>query len=300
MRHLTRAKKPSGKAAKAAPAASQKPARAARRSGGLRLSGVRRWFMPTLGAMCVATFVGSIGYAWHMGMPARLMDTARDGVMTASAGLGLFVREVYVVGREETDRQDLVDALGISVGDPIFGFDPEEARERIEGLGWVRQAAVRRALPDTVIIRVEEREAVAIWQHEGEFVLIDADGVVIGEKDVHRHAHLNVVVGPDASRHAMDLLTMLAGEPELEDRVVAAVRIGQRRWNLRMENGIEVVLPEVGAEEAWQRLASYQRDHEILSRAVGTIDLRYPDRMTVELTEPGLQEVQDRLLGEET
>jgi len=300
MRYLTRAKKPAGKAAKTAPAAARKPARAAKTLRMPRIGTIRRWLKPAAVTAAAASFAGILGYAWYVDLPGQAMDSVRNGMMSLSAEFGLSVQAVYVVGREETDRDDLVEALGLSIGDPIFEFDPDQARERIESLGWVRSAAIRRALPDAVVIRVVEREAIAIWQHEGEFVLIDADGVVIGEKDVHRHAHLNVVVGPDASRHAMDLLTMLAGEPELEDRVIAAVRIGQRRWNLRMENGIEIVLPEEDAEEAWRRLAVFQRDHEILSRAIGTIDLRYPDRMSVELTEPGLQEVQDRLLGEET
>lgn len=299
MRSVTRGKKPPGKSAK--PASSKRGRVASKPSEGSEF-GLALGRHLRLGAVVIAVTaaVVSLGYAWQTSLFGRTVDWASAQVLDATARSGLAVETVYAVGRTETDRADIVSALGIDIGDPIMSFDPEEARQNLEALGWVRAATVRRNLPGTVIVQLEEREAIAIWQHEQRFVLIDRDGVEIGEKDVHRHSHLKVVVGPDAPEHAAALLALLKSEPELEDRVVAAVRVGARRWNLRLEGGIDVSLPEKDAEIAWRKLADYQREHEILSRTVGQIDLRHPDRMTVQLTEPGLQEVMGRNQGEET
>ena len=299
MRSLGRAKKPAGRAAKE-PATGRTVRRT--KAARPRLEAGRLMSHLKLGGIGLAglAVAGMVAYGVSAGAPVQIADWGRRAVYDATADMGLAIKEVYVVGRREVARDDLLDALGTGVGASILSVDPDAVRERLESLGWVKSATVRRRLPDTIVLALEERKAVAIWQHEDRFVLIDEDGVTIGDKDVHRHGHLKVVVGPDAPQHVMTLLAILRSEPELEDRVVAAVRMGGRRWNLRLDGGIDVRLPEEGAQDAWHKLANYQREHEILSRAVGAIDLRYPDRTAVQLTEPGLQEVRGRRLGKDT
>ena len=74
---------------------------------------------------------------------------------------------------------------------------------------------------------------------------------------------------------------MLASEPELAARVTAAIRVGGRRWNLRIDDIIDVLLPEESAETAWSRLAELERANALLKRDVQTVDLRLPDRLVL-------------------
>ncbi len=246
-------------------------------------------------ALLALAFAGAGGaWMWRSGMITNMAQSARSEFFAATAETGLAVRAVYVEGRKETSRNDLIVALGTNVGAPILAFDPAAARERVEALGWVKRASVERRLPGVVHLRIEERTAVAIWQRDGRHVLIDADGVEIGEQDVNRHRHLKLVVGPDAPRHVMPLLKALEAEDELADRVVAAQRVGERRWNLRLDSGIDIRLPEGDMLNAWRRLAGLERDHGILRRAIETIDLRQPDRLIVRMTKDGTMEIEHR------
>lgn len=296
MRLLTRGKKPAGRAATAKKGAT--PRRKARR---IDPALARQAFRFGAMGLCGLALIAGAVAAWRLDVPGQATRWVEQTTLDLTASMGFALKDVYVVGREESDRVALIEAIGLSVGDPIFADSPAAIRDRIEALGWIKSAEVRRVFPGTLVVTVEEREAVAIWQNEDSFVLIDPDGIEIGARDVHRHRHLKVVVGPDAPRHTMSLLSLLAEEPELEDRVVAAIRVGQRRWNLRLDGGVDVRLPESDPDVAWRMLADYQRDHEILSRAIGAIDLRYPDRISVQITEPGLQEIRGREAdGEET
>ena len=244
-----------------------------------------RWLRPALAyggaAMGVAVIAGGMVWAWTSGRAADGWDEVRAAALEASASAGLVIAEVFVAGRGETARADLIAALDVTLGAPLLAFDGEAARRRIEALGWVREATIERRLPDTLFLRIVEREPLALWQRDGRLVVVDREGVVIDGAAPERFARLPVIVGDDAPRHVASLLAVLATEPSLRLRVEAAVRVGGRRWNLRFDNGIDVELPEVGLAEAWRRLAAFERRHRLLARDITTIDLRLPDRVVV-------------------
>jgi cell division protein FtsQ len=66
--------------------------------------------------------------------------------------------------------------------------------------------------------------------------------------------------------------------------VTAAIRVGERRWNLQMDNGIDVRMPETDIGQAWAQLAQLERDQKVLGRDVVTIDLRLPDRFVIRVS----------------
>jgi len=204
---------------------------------------------------------------------------------SATAAAGFRIENVFVDGRQETDTNQILRALGIRQGDPILYLDPDEARQRLEALGWVKSARVERRLPNTLLIRLEERQALAIWQRGGSFDLIDAEGAVIGTEGLSRYGHLLVVVGAGAEREAAHLIGLLEKEPSLRHRLDAAVRVGERRWNLRFKGGIDVRLPETGVEDAVKRLAQIDREHDLVGADIQLIDMRQPDRMVVRPTQ---------------
>jgi len=255
------------------------------KSGAPRKRVLRGKFSRALTTAAVVVSIGCGGggawWVWQSGILAGAGDRAAGWVVDRAADAGLRVDEIFVTGRSQTPRDDLLAALRLDRGTPIFAFDPEAARERVEKLPWVRRAAVERMLPDTVLLHIEERKPLALWQNKGEFHLIDEDGSVILRTGLERFSDLPIVVGPDAPAHAKALLETLQAEPELMDRVRAAVRVSGRRWNLVLENGIDVQLPEDDPRGAWLRLAEYERQHRVLERDVEALDLRLPDRLIV-------------------
>jgi len=229
------------------------------------------------GLLVLASVIGLIGSGWA----GRKLDALAEGLAQATAAFGLSVDEVFVEGRTRTNPGRLLAAVGVARGDPILGFDPQAAKSRVEALTWVRQVTVERRLPSVIYLRVEERNPIALWQVEGQMAVIDETGAVIAGARPEDFAGLTMVVGPDAPIHTAGLLLLLDSEPELRRRVVAAVRVGGRRWNLRFHGGTDVRLPETGAAEAWAQFARIERQHGVLQRDVDSIDLRQPDRLVV-------------------
>src|SRR5262249_6150601 len=166
-----------------------------------------------------------------------------DRILDGTARAGLVVADVRVEGRETTDRETILTAIGAAPGTPILAMSPKRAKEQLETLPWIRSAVVERRLPDTLYVRLVERKPLALWQHGGKLELIDREGAVISVTRLDRFAKLPMVVGDGAASHAAELLDMLATEPDLASRVSAAIRVGDRRWNLRIDNAIDVLLP---------------------------------------------------------
>jgi cell division protein FtsQ len=273
-----------------------------------------RWWAPTIfggGLALGLCVVGGLGF-WlgHMGLALHAGSALYMQAMALSAHLGFAVREVYADGRVRTDPEALRTQLGIAVGQPILTIDPDLTRARLEQLPWVERASVERLLPDRVQVRLIERRPLALWQQGGRFALIDRGGEIIApdvsaldgmgegpgvaefEADpAIRWGELRVLVGDEAPRHAARLFALLSTEPELWARVAAATWIGERRWTLRLDNRIDVLLPERGMLRAWRLLAQKAREDALLERAISVVDLRFlPGRLRLRLDPQALQD----------
>ena len=244
------------------------------------------WAIPVLlvAGTCAAVALSRVpsGQEW-------LQRTGAQAV-AVTGRLGLAVGDIEVEGRETTDIATIMTALAASRGTPILSVSPSRAREQLEALPWVRSAVIERRLPNKLYVRLVERKPLAIWQHGGKHELIDREGTVIPVKDLDRFAKLPTVVGDDAPRHAAKLVDMLVREPDLATRVGAAVWVGERRWNLRIDGAIDVLLPDTEMTAAWSQLARLERANGLLRREVQTVDMRLPDRLVIRVNNAAAKE----------
>jgi len=206
-------------------------------------------------------------------------------LLGTTAALGLKVQVLDVEGRQMTTPDEILTAVNARPGMPILGISPAAAKLQLEALPWVRTAAVERQLPGRIYIKLTERKPLALWQRHGKMVLIDQDGVVVATEHLERYANLLLVVGDDAPKHAEALIDVLGTQPDLMRKVQAAVWINDRRWNLKLDSGIDVELPEDGVADAWTHLAQIDRDHGLLARDIERVDLRLADRVVVKVAQ---------------
>ena len=256
----------------------------------------QRWMLRPL-AWCVVGLIatGAGVVLLRNAQPGSAIASVREkiGMMTADAGMR--IRDIVIEGRFNTPEPVLRAALGVSKGDPIVGFSLDQARMRIEKLTWVGHATVERRLPDTIVVVLWERRPFAVWQNQGKFVLIDRDGEAVTNEEVTKFRFLPLIVGPGAPKGARLLLDALTERPAIQARMAAATRISERRWNLRMKNGTDILLPEGHEIAALDRLLALQQDTALLDRPLQAIDMRLPDKLVLrpvgaQRAEPGPNE----------
>lgn len=216
---------------------------------------------------------------------------------TVTSRLGFAVDEVRISGNTQTSEIDILERLDLDGWTSLVGFDAEIARERIASLPWVRGVAVRKVYPDEIEVRVDERAAFAILQQGSNLSLIERNGDVIVPFDGRRHVTLPLLVGFGAEKGA-DFVEKIARYPELASRVKGYIRVADRRWDLRLENGITIRLPESGEDAALAEVLLLDRQQGLLSRDIAAVDLRLDDRVVVQLT-PEAQERRAEMIAEQ-
>ena len=267
------------------PAVKKKTAKTKKRSikkgGGLlaTLQEVFSRFSSAAAAGIAVVVVAGVGIFWAGGYFGLLGEQLNRIASSSAAASGFDVRQITTMGAEKTSEDELLTAIGPVVGSSLLHFDAYAARARVEEIGWVRSAAVSRLLPNTVHISVREREPAAVWQLSGKLHLIDQDGEVIREIGAFEYSNLPLIVGAGAPSSASPVLKALRKESALWGAASALIRVGDRRWNLRLKSGADVQFPEYGVERAVSDLGKLQTAYGILDRTLEYIDLRDPARL---------------------
>ncbi len=202
---------------------------------------------------------------------------------TARAGFG--IQTVVITGHKEVSESDVLRALEIGDSTSLLTFNAHWALKRLSEIAWVKSATVQKLFPGTLRIDLVEREPYALWQLAGIVSLIDRDGEVIGELADERFAGLPLVVGSGANKRAGDLMALVAPHPSVATRLRAAVRVADRRWNLMLDNGVEVRLPEKDAAAALAELDDLTAKQGLMARDITLVDLRLSDRVVVRLSD---------------
>ena len=255
-----------------------------KRRGPIRKTGRPIWRQPLMLGLAVLLLGSGGGGGWWAWREGWLVEARNRLEVVSRSIVGAItpfkLADVTVEGRDYVERSAILAALDVKPGDSLLGIDLQASRQKLEAIDWVANATVERRLPDTLYVTLKERRAVAIWQNGGEYTLIDRDGRTVRASRMPPGAEtLLLLGGVGAPEHVGELLLLLAYEPAVVRQLRAAVWVGQRRWNLILNNGVEIWLPEEDAVAALKQLAKLDTQHKLLSREFGIVDLRLADKL---------------------
>ena len=256
---------------------------------------VRSWWLRIKQIMLVTMAVSicvAVGWLSYSGAFSRLVGQTHHNLLHYSSQWGWHVESIYIEGHDHVETQAITVALALDDYAldrhvPMLGLDLTALQQQVESLRWIKRATITRQLPSTIHVAVIERVPFALWQLNDTLRLVDKSGIVIEESlvdnlhDFSAYAHLPIVIGEDAPMHAPAILATLREEPLLFERVTSLMRIGNRRWNVMIDDQIAIYLPEHDPEKAWKRLAKLNFQENILQSNVKYIDLRIEDRVSI-------------------
>jgi cell division protein FtsQ len=227
------------------------------------------------------------------GQTTRAYDALASALERSAIAAGFGVKKIALTGQVHATDAAITAALGAGPDTMMLGFDTDAAKSRLEAVPWIRHAQVMRLLPSTLQVMIEERTPFAVWQSKGRTYVVDAEGVVLAPALRDAYTDLPLVVGDGAAENAAALVAELAPHADLNKQILAAIRVGDRRWTLKLLSGAEVMLPDDNVPEALASLVKLDSERRVLEREIATVDLRLLDRITVRLRAAEATRLQD-------
>jgi cell division protein FtsQ len=256
-----------------------------RRAGWLTVTGAqRRWvlhkklILRVIACLAVAVLIAT-GFQFRGGL-ANALGFVTQRAETGISNAGLAIEKISLTGYALTGESALFEALEIHEGMSLVSYDADAARARLEALPAIATAHITKNYPSGLTVSVSEKTPIARWRVEGVTFAIDAHGdtlVTIPDGG----GELPLFVGDGAASGAALMLNRLEDHPLLKEKLMAISRIAERRWDLIYDNGLRIMLPETGVDEAMATLVALNGAHELLARDIDVIDMRVPDMLAV-------------------
>lgn len=231
---------------------------------------------PAFLVVIILGLAGGVTYLIAEGYAQRALAAVSGAADTVGADSGLTIATIRIHGNLNEAPRNVYGLLGFGAGDSIFAADPQEARARLRTLPWIRDAKISRHYPDAVDVQLIERTPFALWQSAQGLYAVERDGRPITGVESVRFSRLPFFFG-DRPQGAFELVSVIRSHRAVAARVKAMQRVSGRRWNLLLDDGVLVKLPE----ENWAReVAILERlivDKGVLERDITEIDLRSHD-----------------------
>jgi cell division protein FtsQ len=237
-------------------------------------------------AATVLMLLGSAGFGivkgGHVEELTSSLSDARNAIANSA---GFRITAVAINGRKQLTQDEVLAIGGVNGRSSLLFLDAAVVRDKLKANPWIREATVLKLYPGQLQIDIVERSAFALWQQDGRLSVISDDGAVLEPYVSRRFLSLPLVVGKGAETRARDFLALLARYPQVRAATKAAVLVGERRWNLRLKDGLDIRLPENEVDNALAALSKLDKEDRLFSRDIVAVDMRLPDRLTVQLSE---------------
>src|SRR6266478_170101 len=151
---------------------------------------------------------------------------------------GFRITSVAIHGRKQLSQDEVLAIGGVNGRSSLLFLDAATVRDKLKTNPWIGEATVQKFYPGQLQIDIVERSAFALWQQGGRLSVISDDGAVLEPYLSRGFISLPLVVGKGAETHARDFLVLLARYPQVRAATKAAIFVGERRWNLRLKDGL--------------------------------------------------------------
>jgi cell division protein FtsQ len=247
-------------------------------------------------ATTMLILLGSAGFGVvRGGHVEELTSTLSDTRNALANSVGFRITTVAINGRKQLTQDEVLAIGGVNGRSSLLFLDAETVRDKLKANPWIGDATVLKLYPGRLQINIVERSAFALWQRDGRLSVIADDGAVLEAYVTRRFTSLPLVVGKGAEARAKDFLALLDRYPQVRGVTKAAIFVGERRWNLRLKDGLDIRLPENDIDKALAALSKLDQEDKLFSRDIVAVDMRLPDRLVVQLSDDAAKAREDLL-----
>ena len=221
-------------------------------------------------------------------------DMVHDSLLSLRAAIEerpeFMVNVMAVDGAGVSVAQDVREVLPLDFPVSSFDLDLAQIRSEIESLAPVKAVNVRIRPGGILQIDIEERSPAMSWRNREGLALLDKTGAHVAELGRRAmHPELPLIAGKSADLMADEALELFATARPLGGRLRGLVRIGERRWDVVLDRGQRIMLPQDNPVQALERVIVVSEVQDLLERDVAVVDMRIAARPTVRMTENAVE-----------
>lgn len=199
------------------------------------------------------------------------------------------VQRLEIRGASPELAEALRAALDADFPQSSFDLDLEELRAEVLALHAVAGAELRIQPGGTLLVEVVERVPAVLWRQGAQLVLLDATGHPVGLTPARGDwPDLPLIAGEGADQAVAEGVALALAAAPLGARLIGLERRGVRRWDMVLDRGQRILLPETGALPALETFLALDEARDILARDITHVDLRDPARRVLRLSQAAM------------
>lgn len=203
-----------------------------------------------------------------------------------------------IQGSSDSLNAEIREILGLNFPISSFDLDLADLRNRVLSLPPVETAEVRLEGGSILHVKVKEKVPALLLKDDTGIHVLNKNGDYIRPLlSTEYGSKLPVITGEGAQKAAAEAFILFSALYDKLDEVRGLVLVGGRRWNIVLNSGQVIMLPEKKSEQAVQKILILDKAEKILSRDIAVFDFRLPYRITLRFPENKDGQINSKVIG---
>ena len=236
----------------------------------------------TLGFPSLLIFCATLGLFININVWENISAIKKDLKLAFVERPEFMIKVASIDGSSDELANEIREILPLDFPVSYFDLDIKYLHKVVNEIPAVASAAIKISVGGVLQINVTEKSPAFIWRKDNVMSVIDETGsfIRIANSRVD-YPKLPLVVGEAANLVVSEISSLMQANESFKDHVRAFIRVGERRWDLILENNVRIMLPQREFLAAFDRLMLMNEAGSLLSGRLSNIDMRLVVRPTV-------------------
>ena len=236
----------------------------------------------TLGFPSLLIFCATLGLFININVWENISAIKKDLKLAFVERPEFMIKVASIDGSSDELANEIREILPLDFPVSYFDLDIKYLHKVVNEIPAVASAAIKISAGGVLQINVAEKSPAFIWRKDNVMSVIDETGsfIRIANSRVD-YPKLPLVVGEAADLAVSEISSLMQANEYFKDHVRAFIRVGERRWDLILENNVRIMLPQREFLAAFDRLMLMNEAGSLLSGKLSNIDMRLVVRPTV-------------------
>ena len=236
----------------------------------------------TLGIPSLVIFCGTLVLLLNINLHENIEALKKDLKRALVERPEFMIKVASVDGASDELAHEIREIMPLDFPVSYFDLDIKYLHKVLNDIPAVESAAIKVTVSGVLQIDISERTPAFIWRKDDVISVIDEKGKFIRLATSRLdYPELPLVVGEAANLSIADISSLMEDNQYFLDQVRAFVRVGERRWDLVLDNNLRIMLPQTEFLAAFDRLMLMNHTGSLFSNQLSTIDMRLVERPTV-------------------